>query len=322
MLNKYWLFTVDTEWDRRSKRKGLTTENLTALPRLQALCDDEGVRPCYYTAYEAAISPVFESFATTLLAEGKGEVGTHLHPWTTPPFSAQERDAPKAASFPNELPLVEFERKLEQLQTALVRRFGRQYSYRAGRFGFIPAHAEILSRLGYLSDSSVTPHLSWQGHSGLTANAGPDFRAYDANPFVWQSKEGELLELPLTIVRRYKPLSKVLRPWASHLSYRLGLGQFWLRPLPDNLVFLEDMVTAVARLGLPLVNVMIHSNELNPTTNPYFNTPERVALLFEALQRLFKRLDQAGYKNVTPQEYAELSIKNASLPRRLASSLD
>ena len=60
--------------------------------------------------------------------------------------------------------------KLRDLTELFSRTFGRSpTSFRAGRFGIGPHSIPILEELGYLVESSVTPHMDWaaNGAPGL-----------------------------------------------------------------------------------------------------------------------------------------------------------
>ena len=87
------IVTVDTEeeglWTGEYPANGNTVENTRGIPRFQALCDQFGIRPTYLVD-----TPVVEDDRSVeLLSEiqqsGRCEIGAHLHPWCTPPFSLE-----------------------------------------------------------------------------------------------------------------------------------------------------------------------------------------------------------------------------------------
>ena len=83
------LLGVDTEADNQweaASRDNLTVKNIEALPRLQKLCDEYGVRPTYLLTHEVAVDEGAKSILRDLAAGGRCEIGTHHHPWTTPPL--------------------------------------------------------------------------------------------------------------------------------------------------------------------------------------------------------------------------------------------
>ena len=82
------LLGVDTEADNQweaASLESLTVRNIAELPRLQKLCDEYGVRPTYLLTQEAAVDSESKAILKELAATGRAEIGTHHHPWTTPP---------------------------------------------------------------------------------------------------------------------------------------------------------------------------------------------------------------------------------------------
>ena len=75
---------ADNQWDAAA-RENPTMRNIAELPRLQSLCDEYGVRPTYVVTYEVATDPESRAVLGNLAATGRSEIGTHHHPWTTPP---------------------------------------------------------------------------------------------------------------------------------------------------------------------------------------------------------------------------------------------
>jgi hypothetical protein len=307
-----FLLTMDTEWDRRPTKDGrVTVENLAALPLFHALCVSEGIRPCYLCAQEAADAPVFAPLGERVVARNEGEIGTHLHPMTSPPYWIDPVEERKRIPFPTEYPLRIFEAKLAHLRESLEARFGPQHTYRAGRFGLAAEHVPVLLRHGFRIDSSVTPGVSWSHADGLAPAVGPDYTGFDAHPFWWDADEGgsrRLLELPVTIVNRAGGLIGTLRRWAGSgtRSARPVRGHgLWLRPMPGRLHELRTVARVARRRGIRVLNLMMHSNELHPACNPYFDTPEKVENLLAGLRTFFRFLNRRGVRHLTPREYAE-----------------
>ena len=111
-----------------------------------------------------------------LLQSGLCEVGAQLHPWMTPPFT---EEVGEANSYAGNLPVaLEFE-KARRLTEALAEAFGAAPRlYRTGRFGAGPRTADILKRLGYLADSSITP--CWPPEGWLFQPPWPPGEAWPA----------------------------------------------------------------------------------------------------------------------------------------------
>ena len=187
-------------------RRITPVRNLRALPRFQALCDRHGVRPTYVVTWSVASDDEAVSTLRRWVDEGRAEVGTHLHPWTTPPFGPHDDDA----AFPCELPDDALRAKLVNLTELITARFGRApTSYRAGRFGLDGRTLRELAALGYTVDSSVTPHSSWRSYAGLRGGrGGPDFSTAPLAPYRPSLDDpcahgaSQLLEVPLTKIGR------------------------------------------------------------------------------------------------------------------------
>ena len=80
------LITIDTECDNAwLKGSGVTTENVKFLPRFQQLCDRFCYKPTYLVSYEMANDGFFREFASDALRSGTCEIGSHPHPWNSPP---------------------------------------------------------------------------------------------------------------------------------------------------------------------------------------------------------------------------------------------
>ncbi len=86
--------TVDTEADGQwGHGRPLTTENVSWWAPFQELCARHGAPPTYLVTSEIVADERAVAFLAPLAGRGAAEVGAHLHPWTTPPFS----DAPGLA---------------------------------------------------------------------------------------------------------------------------------------------------------------------------------------------------------------------------------
>ena len=112
------VLTIDTEGDGAwTQRDKVTVENLRALPRFQALCDRYGMKPTYLCTYEVVRA---EGFAPLIewQRDGRCEVGSHLHPWTNPPFAKPESvdvDMSEYPGYPSELTADRFREKMRVL---------------------------------------------------------------------------------------------------------------------------------------------------------------------------------------------------------------
>ena len=118
---------ADDQWSAEGRRT-LSVRNAERLPALQALCDALGVRPTYLVTHEMATRPESASVLRQLLAGGRCEVGAHLHPWSSPPYRAEDQDG----RYPNQLPTELLRRQLAELTEAIAVHVGPRGSWWAG----------------------------------------------------------------------------------------------------------------------------------------------------------------------------------------------
>ena len=120
---------ADNQWDAEARRN-IENRNVHELPRLQALCDRYAARPTYLVTYEMATDKEARAVLQDLAKTGRCEIGTHHHPWTTPPYVDDHL-------YPLNLTPQHFREQLTSLTDAVANITGeRPVSYRAGRNGF------------------------------------------------------------------------------------------------------------------------------------------------------------------------------------------
>ena len=317
LLEPRLLVTIDTECDKSSTWRTATpltfrgvTETIPG--RLQPLFARHGIRPTYLLSPEVMTHP--ESVAT-LRSLRDVELTTHLHgDYIVPKIKTWDF----AGSITDEMQWEygeELERaKLATLTEMFQQQFGRPpLSFRAGRFGAGPHTGKILQELGYLIDSSVTPHVCWTSRRGVKR---PDYRGYPEMPYTLgpegdlaQGGTGGLLELPVTIL----PAGTVpgldspdpiwFRPWYSDADTLSRVLEWVLAQPPVN---------GVCR---PLV-MMFHNVELLAGASPYPQTEAEVQHYLDMLARVFELAARRGVKSCTMAEYHELFVNSASTPTR------
>jgi hypothetical protein len=316
------IITVDTEADNQWKPVAghVPVENLRALPRFQALCEAHGFPPTYLCTCEVADASSFGSTLRVWHEGGRAEVGAHLHPWSTPPFTQWDL-TDRGSAYPSELPAEVFTEKLDVLTTRVADALGQPpASYRAGRWGFSAAHVGDLLAQGYIVDCSVTPLVNWTD-AGATGR-GPDFRKAPHRPyFVDRSdaaREGDsdLLEVPMTVLhtnplaRRWPVISELQQRHRKKRVARMMDGAFdvspqWLRPYPRmTLARLQRVVDTARALQLPVIELMLHSSELLPGGSPYNRTAADVDDVFDRLSGLFRYLRSMEISGCTLSAFA------------------
>jgi hypothetical protein len=161
--------SIDTEEDNwQPQRDDISVENIREIPVLGRLCERLGIRPTFFTTYQVARRPWALEIIRGVMASTGGEIGSHLHPWNTPPLRGP---MPRRATMLNNYPTGFQVSKLKALTESIADNFGVQPRvFRAGRFGLGPRTVTALLKCGYQVDSSVTPFINWRRFDG-----GPDF---------------------------------------------------------------------------------------------------------------------------------------------------
>ncbi|MBX3441602.1 MAG: polysaccharide deacetylase family protein [Planctomyces sp.] len=301
-----FVVTIDTEeeglWGGQYRPTGHSVENLRGVPRFQELCDRFGVQPTYLVTAPVANDDFGAGLLADLQADGRCEVGAHLHPWCTPPLT--DRPATTAESFLCNLPEPAQRAKLEWLTDTIERRFGRRpTSFRAGRYGLDAVGARILEELGYAVDSSVIPFTNY------ASQQGPDFREAPFTPYWFDGADlcapgdaGALLEAPVTVGFSHSRFAFAHR--LQETARIRGLRQLRIEGLLDRLgvarrikfspeqatsrelVQLADAALRAAERPTALV-LMFHSSSLLPGCSPYVRTPVDLDAFCDRLTAVF-----------------------------------
>lgn len=314
------VFSVDVEEDMPGWQIAaqLSLSNAAALPRLAELCARLGVRPTWLCTYPMATEPASAAVLRTLHARGDCELGTHLHPWNTPPFQGvpgRTGDEQKQAYYLSELGPERFRAKLERLHAAVGALAGAApRSFRAGRFGLDSPTLGELVRLGYEVDSSVTPLAEH------TADGGPDFRRAPAHPYrparddLQAHGELPIVEIPVSIgltrrvpaalQRAYVHLPRVTRLRGLLSRDGLGLVDYaWLYPVRFELDLMTRAADVLVAGGAPTLNVFLHSSELVPGMSGRVKTSADVEQVLQRLEGLFRHcLERLGAEPCTLAE--------------------
>ncbi|MFO1497106.1 MAG: hypothetical protein U1G07_01690 [Verrucomicrobiota bacterium] len=280
------IVTIDTECDKTSNwyvRRPLSFESVEEGigRRLQPLFDSFGVRPTYFLSPEVMCH---RQSVALLAGLANVELATHMHgDFIVPQIETWDFAGSVTDDMQFEYGLDLERRKMAVLTEMFAQQFGRRpVSFRAGRFGIGRHTGRILQELGYLADSSVTPHIAWTDKQGRLQ---PDFRGLPEFPYA-VGAEGDLgrpgvsslLEVPLTVLpARAVPANNPVEP-------------IWLRPWYSDAETLERVVDYVlaqpARNGIarPLV-MMFHNVEVMAGASPYPQTAAEVERFLDQLRR-------------------------------------
>lgn len=301
---------ADDQWSRRG-REANSVENAGRLPALQKLFEEHGARPSYVVTWEMATRPESQPILRELARSGRCEIGTHLHPWSSPPFRPEDlRDH----TYPHNLPGELLERQLRELTAVIEQGLGaRPTTYRAGRNGFDHRSLPILERLGYTVDTSVDPLFNERRKGGMSFAGAPLDPYHPDYADVRRPGAARILEVPIssaTLPWLPKPIEAAyarLRPipWRGALK-RLGLRPVWLRPSYTSLADMRAFADALAARSAPCFNLIFHSSEILPGGSPYTPDEASVARFLDDLRRLLDHL--AGLGGVF-RTYAEFSAQ-------------
>jgi hypothetical protein len=309
------MVVVDTEeefdWHRPFDRASTAVTNIAAQGLAQAIFTPAGLRPTYVIDYPVAATPAASAVLRGFVEAGQALVGTHLHPWVTPPH---DEAVTAFNSYAGNLP-AELERaKLATMTETIEAAFGlRPRIFKAGRYGLGPHTGASLRALGYTIDLSTLPFTN------LGADGGPDFRAWPGAPF-WAGGEGDLFCVPMTrgFSGRFRgpglyaavstPLGRRLR--LPGLLARAGIVErATLTPEGNDFSAHKRLLRAMLEDGHLVFTLSYHSPSLVPGHTPYVRTlAERDAFL-DMLRRLVDFiLGDLNARPTTPLELREMAL--------------
>ena len=291
--------SVDTEedfdWTAPFRRDGYGTASIKALPGFQARMDAAGVKPLYIVAYALAVDTMAAEILRGVNAGGNCTIGTHLHPWTTPPF---DEELSIRNSFGGNLPEALERAKLTAVTQAIAANLGvKSTVFRAGRYGVGPNTVRILAELGYAVEVSSRSRFDY------TSQDGPSFTRVRPRPF--RLAHG-MLEIPLSVtyLGRAFPGPEWPRLNATLVKLR-GLRRIGLTPEGTSAA---DAVEAIKRLideDVRLFSLSFHSPSLEPGHTPFVRTAADLAT-FDRWWDVV--LDFFAVRGIAPASIAEIQL--------------
>ena len=303
------LVVIDTEedfdWDAEPRRDATRVDSMTFIHRVQEIFDEYGIRPCYVADYPIADHWSSASVLKEIHDTGRCEIGAHLHPWVCPPYS---EPLTRANMYPGNLEAALELEKLARLASRIEEVFGqRPTSYKAGRYGFGPATASALERLGFNVDLSICPAYN-HGSDG-----GPDYSREAARPF-WFGEGGRLLEIPLTAgfvgwagrARRsvYNFGSRLEKLKAPGVLSRLGVvDRLVLSPEGFTPAEHSKLTRFLLKEGVRTFTWSFHSPSVVPGNTPYVHTDRDLSRFLDSFRRYFDFFfGDLGGATATPRE--------------------
>ncbi len=328
----FLVVTIDTEEDNWGDHAGqsCTLGNIERIPRLQRVFQDRGARPTYLITHPVATSRAGTEILGRYRDEGVCEIGSHPHPWNTPPV---EEERTVFNSYISHLPAALQYRKLQVLRDTIAARFGiRPTSYRSGKWGFSDDVARNLVRLGYTVDSSISPTWDWSPFGGH------DFSSHLHEPFVYRlgpsagEAGGSLLEVPASIgflqgrqalanscfwsIKRRLPLGGRV----AGLLSRLGvLNQVCVSPETHDAPRMIRLSRTLLDGGARVINMFFHSPSLLAGCSPFVKTEGEVDRFIARIDAVLAFAQSAGLRFATLSELRAGEI-GATGVRRLPAS--
>lgn len=291
--------TIDTECDHSpswARANPLTFDSvITGIPfRLQPVFIQAKAIPTYLLTVEVMENAQCVEVLKNI--SGKHELGTHLHAGFIAPQKKHLNyagvDCPDFQCFyPPEIE----HKKLSHLTELFIKQFGyAPKSFRAGRFGAGNNTIRALKRLGYTSDCSVTPHILWKEPKGTV-----DYRHALEQPyypslknFLYQDLKHSLLEIPVSMKKRYLRGPQWFRPWFSSVKQMQKVAEYHLKQYAD-----QDII---------VLNMMFHSMEVTPKASPYPQTQAEVEHYLDDLSEILHWCRQRDIEFCSASEVVEI----------------
>ncbi len=301
--------SVDTEEDNWvATRSGITVENIRELRRLRRFFDGLGVRPTYFTTYQVAMQPWAADILREACADGRAEIGAHLHPWNTPPIELPL--TPRITMMKN-LPRSLQVEKLRLLTVTLEDAFGAApTAFRAGRFGLDAGGVSALLACGYRTDSSVTPFVSWEAVDDGPTFVGAPLNAYriaEGQDVRVPAPDGQLVEVPFTCGYtrwssvRWPLVDRVLRARLAQavrvpgiLARSRVVKRAMLSPEFESVRDLLALSRGALAGGVRHLHLSFHSVVLRPGLTPWTSSARDVERVFATIDRYLEGLSKVA----------------------------
>jgi hypothetical protein len=272
----YLVITLDVEeeglFSGNYPRAGAGVANVAELKRLEFIPREFGFPLTFLATYPVAKDPAAREVLLAWKENHSAEIGAHLHPWNTPPFSESPDPEPIATA---KLPLALVAAKLKSLVDCLAEDFKEPpRSFRMGRFDWSPGLLKLLPGLGLRVDSSMVPlTFKGEGFQNFLAPADPFWLEAPAAP------GPRLLEVPVTMVPVLKGSARALHRLAALLPGEAGqallsryrfIGAAGIHPAWFPQFSMRLAARLHRRRGGRVLTLFLHSSELLPGGSPDF----------------------------------------------------
>lgn len=315
-MKKYFIITIDTEGDSlwNNDDHNTTTDNAKYIPRFQLLCEKYNFIPTWLTTYEMIQDDFYVNYMKKCIEKGTCEIGSHLHPWDTPPSyevkNTNELNHPFVTQYPDKIVL---EKLIILTETIKEKLNISPTSHRVGRWVLNERYLSMLAQVGYKVDCSITPYVNWidaihdkNAVSYENCNGDIKIKKYDDGK--------ELYEIPMTICRMHnfhvfdKGLS--IKNRLRNVRDFIKGKNVWLRP---SITSLEDMIKIVDMIDKSenqYIMFMIHSSELMPGGSPYYKNEQDIESLYCVLNNLFSYIKNKEFIGIGISDFVDIIAKN------------
>jgi hypothetical protein len=280
----------DFDWTKPAPDTWRSTESIRHVGQLHQILGSYGIVPAYLLTFPVLQDDEAVRILRDLRDREKCVLGIQLHTWVTPPFG--ERWS-REQSFAANIDLALEERKLLSLRGMFIERFGYAPTvFRSGRYGLSHGTAGLLESHGFTIDTSIAPRTSFR------AEGGPDFRAFDTEPF-WFGRARDLLEFPLSrsVVgwgRRFAPLVYAAVPgndddrsvMRSLLNRSRFAERITLSPEGNDARAMRRLVDRSIARGCNLLSLSFHSSSLHVGNNPYVRSHRDLRVFYDRLSSI------------------------------------
>jgi hypothetical protein len=296
----YLIITIDVEeeglFSGSYPRAGAGVANVAELARLEFVHQEFGFPLTLLATYPVAQDPSAREVLVAWQQERQAEIGVHLHPWNTPPFTDFPDPEPIATA---KLPLNLVGAKLKSLVDCLIEKFPEPpRSFRMGRFDWSPGLLKLLPGCGLGVDTSMVP-LTFKGDGPRNFLAPPD-------PF-WLEPPGSpgsgLLEAPVTMVPVWQGSARAVHRLAGLLPEKAGkallsryrfVGAAGIHPAWFPQFSMRLAASLHKRRGGRVLTLFLHSSELFPGGSPDFPDAAAVDRLVAKLRDFLTWLVKQG----------------------------
>ena len=262
--------------------------NVAALERLAFVTRDWGIPLTLLATHPVVMDDACANRLSRWRRDLGAEIGAHLHPWNTPPFSD---DGPDPGGDPTPLDAE----KIATLRSAIEQRIGVvPSSFRMGRFAIRERLFDDLQRAGFSRDASVVPFHASSGALPAYASSPAPFLLRPPS-----GASGALWEIPLTTLPVWPPAGRWMakatlgrqRPGPAALQAAFQrVGVVGVHPAWFSLPAMCAAARLHAARGGRLLHVFLHSSDLLPGCTPAVPTERAARRMLDRLARFLRWL--------------------------------